>query len=76
MPIPITVSYTTTGTGKHKKTTRNVIGVICPKAISYALGFNTKPLFVEMGDIKVDWDSRSPGFNMLPDEAVFKVFGV
>jgi len=57
MPIPIEVSYTT----MDKKKTRNVIGVICPTTLNQCIGlFKAKPIYIEMGDVKVDWQETSP----------------
>jgi hypothetical protein len=69
MPIPFEVSYQTVG----KKKTRNVIGVICPTALSQSMGFfYYKPIFINMGDIKVDWDKTSPGFEVLKENGLLK----
>ncbi len=66
--IPIEVSYKTIG----NKKTRTVIGVICPTALNQSIGyFKAKPIYVEMGDIKVDWDDFeqiTPGVKMLLDK--------
>lgn len=61
MPIPIEVCYTKTG----NKKTRNVTGVICPKTINQLLGFCNTPIYVELGDIKVDWQISSVAFSTL-----------
>lgn len=64
MPIPIEVSYTTVG----KKKTRNVIGVICPTALNQSIGhFKAQPVYVDMGDIEVDWQETSAGFEMMAE---------
>jgi len=65
MPIPIEVSYITIGKNK----TRNVIGVICPTALNQSIGyFKARPIYVEMGDIEVDWEETSAGFEMLHNQ--------
>jgi hypothetical protein len=62
MIIPIEVSYRTVGKNK----TRNVIGVLCPTALTQVMNFsNVAPIYVDMGDMKVDWNLTSPGFEML-----------
>jgi hypothetical protein len=61
-PISIEVSYKTIGKNKI----RNVIGVICPTALNQSIGyFKAEPIFVDMGDIKVNWNETSSGFEML-----------
>ena len=68
MPIPFEVSYTAVGRKRRKE--RNVVGVICPKPIALYLGI-TKPLFVSLGDVTVDWEQTSPGFEALNVRGVF-----
>lgn len=61
MPIAHEVIYTTTG--RKKKKTRNVIGVMCPSAITQAMGYSElRPIYVEMGDLKADWNETSAGY--------------
>lgn len=62
MTIPIEVAYLTTG----RKKTRNVTAVICPTVLNQTIGyFKAQPIYVELGDIVVDWDETSPGFEMI-----------
>jgi hypothetical protein len=49
---PYEVSYVTAG--RRAKKERNVIGVICPTVPAQILG-ETKPIFVSLGDVRVDW---------------------
>lgn len=64
MPIAIEVSYTTVG--RSRKKMRNVIGVICPTALYQSIGIgNAKPIYVDLGDVQVDWQETSAGFDML-----------
>ena len=62
MPIPYEVSYMFVGRKGRKE--RNVIGVICPTPLALRLGF-AKPIYVSMGDVKVDWRQTSRGFEAL-----------
>ena len=61
--IPIELSYSTTG----KKTKRNVLGVICPTVYNQNLSyFKVDPIYVSLGDVEVNWEATSPGFETLP----------
>lgn len=53
MPTPHEVHYSTYG--KRKKKERRVVGVICPTALAQHIG-KAKPIYVDMGDIEVDWN--------------------
>lgn len=67
MTIQIEVVYRTVG--KHRKNTRNVIGIICPTALTQAMGLRkVEPIIVEMGDVQVDWQATSPGYENLREE--------
>jgi len=62
MTIPIEVSYVTTGSKK----TRNVTAVICPTVLNQTIGyFKAQPIYVELGDIEVNWEESTPGFDMM-----------
>ena len=63
MPIPYEVHYRTFGLRRKKE--REVIGVICPSAISQYLGLAPRPIFVSMGDVIVDWTETSAGFEAM-----------
>jgi len=63
---PFQVSYTTTG--RKAKKDRNVIGVLCPTVIAQRLGM-ARPIFVELGDIVVDWSALpSDGYMEMSNE--------
>ena len=49
---PFEVSYKTTGRSGQKS--RSVTCVLCPTVIAKRLGF-AEPIFVEVGDVEVDW---------------------
>lgn len=56
---PFEISYTTTG--------RNVIGVLYSTVIAQRLGL-AKPIFVALGNVKVDWDApQSEGYQAMFD---------
>ncbi len=60
---PLEVSIRTVG--RSCKRERNVIGVILPTPVALRLG-TAEPIFVSLGDVKVDWTaSRSEGLKML-----------
>jgi len=67
MPIPIEVRYRTIGRKQRKE--REVIGVICPTPLALYTGI-AKPIYVSLGDIKVDWEQTSPGFEALNESRV------
>lgn len=69
MLMPIEVSYTTVG--KKRKKTRDIVGVICPTPLSQSMGLShAKPIYVNMGDVSVDWNKTSPGFEMLHNRGI------
>lgn len=51
---PFEVSYKTTGRSRQKS--RSVTCVLCPTVIAKRLGL-AEPIFVEAGDISVDWSA-------------------
>lgn len=60
---PFEVSYVTTGRSGKKE--RNVIGVLCPTVIAQRLDL-AKPIFVECGDVEVDWSMpQSAGYRAM-----------
>lgn len=60
---PFEVSYITEGRKGRKR--RNVIGVLCPTALSQCLG-GTQPIFVSLGDVVVNWNAPvSTGYQMM-----------
>lgn len=60
MPEPYEVSYTRTG--RNGKRERNVIGVLCPTALSHHMRL-AQPIFINMGDVQVDWNKpQSAGY--------------
>lgn len=62
---PFEVSYTTTG--RKRKKTRNVIGVLCPTVLAQYMGL-ASPIFVSLGDIDVDWNApQSEGYRAMFD---------
>ena len=63
---PFEVSYTMTG--KQKR--RNVIGVLCPTVVALRIGL-ARPIFVDLGDIPVDWSSpTSAGYAAMFEEQI------
>ena len=67
MTIPIEVVYHTVG--KRHKNTRNVIGIICPTVLAQEMRLRkVEPIIVEMGDVQVDWQATSPGYENLREE--------
>lgn len=57
---PYSTSYE--DVGSKSKPTRDVIGVLCPRPVSYLL-FGVEPIFVHLGDAKVDWSMpQSAGY--------------
>lgn len=67
MPIPLEVSYT--AIGKRRRKERCVVGVICPKPMALHMGI-AKPIIVSMGDVAVDWEQTSPGFEALNEQGI------
>lgn len=62
---PYEVSYKTTG--RSRKRTRNVIGVLCPTALVQYMGL-ASPIFVQLGDVEVDWKMpQSEGYRAMFD---------
>ena len=55
---PFEVSYKTVG--RKGKRERNVIGVLCPNAIALYMGV-AHPIFVNLGDVSVDWTTPMSG---------------
>ena len=53
---PFEVSYKTTG--RSRKRSRSVTCVLCPTVIAQRLGL-AEPIFVEVGDVEVDWSAPS-----------------
>ena len=63
---PFEVTYTTTG--KKGRRTRNVVGVLCPTVLAQRLGL-ARPIFVDLGDVKVDWDApQTAGYAAMFDD--------
>ena len=57
--IPYEVEYKQIG----KKKTRNVICIICPTVYNQLVGtYKVQPIYIHLGDIKVDWEKTSPAF--------------
>jgi hypothetical protein len=60
---PFEVSYIIEGRQGRRR--RNVIGVLCPTALSQCL-HDARPIFVSLGDVVVNWDAPvSPGYRMM-----------
>lgn len=70
MIVPLEVSYTWSGRKRRKE--RNVIGVICPTPIALRMRL-AKPIYVSMGDVKVDWKQTSSGFETMNDLGFFSM---
>ena len=63
---PFEVIYTSTG--KKRRKTRNVVGVLCPTVLALRLGL-ARPIFVDLGDVRVDWTtSQTAGFAAMFDD--------
>lgn len=63
---PFEVTYTTTG--KKRRTTRNVVGVLCPTVLAQRLGL-ARPIFVDLGDVDVDWNApQTAGYASMFDD--------
>ena len=67
MPVPFEVRYKRIG--RKQRQERDVIGVILPTVLALRMGI-AKPIFVSMGDIKVDWtEPTSESYRIVQDDA-------
>ena len=69
---PFEVEYTVTG--RKGKKARNVIGVLCPTVLATRINL-ARPIFVSLGDVKVDWNApQSDAYRAIFD-AKTRLFG-
>lgn len=58
-----------TKTGRSRKRSRNVIGVLAPTVLAQRMQL-ARPIFVSLGDVVVDWHApQTAGYRAMFDDA-------